>query len=151
MLDELQNLSNIRHLWIERLEKAMPSTTMMLRDMVRLKELGLCCTMDANPHNRTHYEIVERVHEKLVPWFHRGNWNTFSFMVSLASGFPNGYRSEPQDKLPHLGHMHFNECIAFSELPPAGQLPEPRTVGPSLEPALSSRLGTGTYIFLNLF
>ena len=37
---------------------------------------------------------------------------------------PGGLCSKPQDKLPNLGQMHFNECIAFLELPLAGQLPE---------------------------
>ncbi|RLN23046.1 putative NBS-LRR disease resistance protein [Panicum miliaceum] len=125
-LDELQNLSKIRHLWIEKLEKAMPRSTMVLSSMVHLKELGLSCTMDADPNNRTHYqteqiERIQRVHEKLVP---SRKLECIFFYGFPGVRLPGWLCSEPQDKLPHLGHMHFNECIAFSELPPAGQLPE---------------------------
>ncbi|CAL4958163.1 unnamed protein product [Urochloa decumbens] len=125
-LDELQNLSKIRHLWIERLEKAMHRSTMILSSMVHLKELGLCCTMDADPHNRTHYqkeqvERIQQVHDNLVP---SRKLEYIFFYGFPGVSLPGWLCSEPQDKLPHLGHMHFNECTAFSELPPAGQLPE---------------------------
>jgi Leucine-rich repeat (LRR) protein len=125
-LDELKNLSKVRHLWIERLEKATPRSAMVLSSMVHLKELGLCCTMDEDPHNRIHYqteqvERIQQVYEKLVP---SRKLEYIFFYGFPGSSLPRWLCAEPQDQLQHLGHMHFNECIAMTELPPAGQLPE---------------------------
>uniref|UniRef100_A0A0D9UWR4 AAA+ ATPase domain-containing protein n=1 Tax=Leersia perrieri TaxID=77586 RepID=A0A0D9UWR4_9ORYZ len=123
-LDELQCLSNIQRLRIEKLEKAAPGGTFVLKNSLHLRELSLCWTMGA--HDETYQranenERIRQVYELLIP--------SPSLLYIFLYGFP-GVRfpdwlcSEPELKMPNLGHMHLNECISCSELPPAGQMPE---------------------------
>ncbi|CAO2193657.1 unnamed protein product [Urochloa humidicola] len=125
-LDELKFLSNIRHLWIEKLEKAKPGGALVLRESSKLKELGLCCTMSMDTYNRTHYHAneidkVEKVYEMLMP----SPSLVYIFLIGFPGArFPEWLCSEPEHKLPNLAHMLLDECISCSQLPPAGQMPE---------------------------
>uniref|UniRef100_I1NK84 Rx N-terminal domain-containing protein n=1 Tax=Oryza glaberrima TaxID=4538 RepID=I1NK84_ORYGL len=125
-LDELQCLPNIQRLRIVKLEKATPGGAFVLRNSLRLRELWFRCTMGANTHDITHYQMneierIQQVYEMLSP--------SSSLIYLFFEGFP-GVRfpdwlcSEPEYKMPNLGHMYLNECISCSELPPAGQMPE---------------------------
>ena len=98
----------------------------MLKKSHNLKELTLYCTMGSGTHDRTHYqayeiERIQQVCEMLIP--------SESLLYIYLNGFP-GVRFpewlclEPEQKLPNLAHMHLNECISCSQLPPAGQMPE---------------------------
>ncbi|CAL4965236.1 unnamed protein product [Urochloa decumbens] len=125
-LDELKCLPNIRHLWIEKLEKAKPRGALVLRESSKLKELGLCCTRGMDTYNRTYYHAneidkVEKVYEMLMP----SPSLVYIFLVGFPGArFPEWLCSEPERKLPNLAHMLLNECISCSHLPPAGQMPE---------------------------
>ncbi|CAL4977831.1 unnamed protein product [Urochloa decumbens] len=107
-LDELKCLPNIRHLWIEKLEKAKPRDALVLRESSKLKELGLCCTMGMDTYNRTYYHAneidkVEKVYEMLMP----SPSLVYIFLVGFPGArFPEWLCSEPE------------------RLPPAGQMPE---------------------------
>ncbi|XP_062193040.1 putative disease resistance protein RGA4 [Phragmites australis] len=125
-LDELQCLPNIQRLSVEKLEKATPGGALVLKKSRNLRELWLHCTMGMSTHDRTHYqanevERIQQVCEMLIP--------SPSLLYIFLVGFP-GVRlpewlcSEPEHKLPNLAHMHLNECISCSQLPPAGQMPE---------------------------
>ena len=124
-LDELRALSMIRRLWVIRLETAIPPTEPILCDKGYLKELGLRCTMGKEANCRTHYpdskvKRIEEIYESFCP--------PPSLSYVFIDGFPGcmfptWLSSEPQNKLPNLAHMHFNDCISCPKLPPAGQLP----------------------------
>uniref|UniRef100_A0A453DZ73 Uncharacterized protein n=1 Tax=Aegilops tauschii subsp. strangulata TaxID=200361 RepID=A0A453DZ73_AEGTS len=124
-LDELRCLPNIQRLWVEKLEKAAPVGELVLKNSHNLRELRLRCTM-ASTKERTRYQtgVVERiqqVYDMLIP--------SPSLVYIYLDGFP-GVRfpewlcSEPELNMPSLCHMHLNDCISCSELPPAGQMPE---------------------------
>ncbi|CAL4958164.1 unnamed protein product [Urochloa decumbens] len=125
-LDELQFLPNIQRLLVLKLEKATPRGVLALKKSHNLRDLALCCTMGTGTHDRTHYqayeiERIQQVYEMLIP------------SPSLLYIYLNGFRGvrfpewlclKPEHKLPNLAHMHLNECISCSQLPPAGQMPE---------------------------
>ncbi|KAI5004730.1 hypothetical protein ZWY2020_031973 [Hordeum vulgare] len=124
-LDELRRLPNIQRLWVQKLEKAAPVGEVVLKNSHNLRELGLGCTV-ARTKERTRYQtsVVERiqqVYDMLIP--------SPSLVYIYLDGFP-GVRfpewlcSEPELNMPSLCHMHLNDCISCSELPPAGQMPE---------------------------
>ncbi|VAH72474.1 unnamed protein product [Triticum turgidum subsp. durum] len=124
-LDELRCLPNIHRLWVQKLEKAAPVGELVLKNSHNLRELRLGCTM-ASTKERTRYQtgVVERiqqVYDMLIP--------SPSLVYIYLDGFP-GVRlpewlcSEPELNMPSLCHMHLNDCISCSELPPAGQMPE---------------------------
>jgi hypothetical protein len=122
-LEELQCLPNIQRLSIEKLEKATAGGGLLLRNCRNLKELGLRCTVSMT---RTHCdaneaERIQQVYEMLAP----SSSLRYIFLDGfLGVRFPEWLCSEPEHKLPHLAHMHLNECISCSQLPPAGQMPE---------------------------
>ncbi|CAO2202727.1 unnamed protein product [Urochloa humidicola] len=122
-LEELQCLSNIQRLWVEKLEKATSGGRLPLRNCRNLKELGLRCTMSMT---RTHYEAneverIQQVYEMLTP----SSSLRYIFLEGFFGvRFPEWLCSEPEHKLPNLAHMHLIECISCSQLPPAGQMPE---------------------------
>ncbi|KAF7020913.1 LOW QUALITY PROTEIN: hypothetical protein CFC21_033956 [Triticum aestivum] len=124
-LDELQRLPNIQRLWVQKLEKAAPVGELVLKNSHNLRELRLGCTMGSTGE-RTRYQtgVVERIQQvfdMLIP--------SPSLVYIYIDGFP-GIRfpewlcSEPELNMPSLCHMHLNECISCSVLPPAGQMPE---------------------------
>jgi hypothetical protein len=125
-LDELKCLPDIRHLWIEKLEKAKPGGALVLRESRKLRELGLCCTIGMDTYDRTHYHAneidkIEKVYEMLMP----SPTLVYIFFVGFPGArFPEWLCSEPEHKLPNLAHMLLDECISCSQLPPAGQMPE---------------------------
>ncbi|VAH56832.1 unnamed protein product [Triticum turgidum subsp. durum] len=124
-LDELRRLPNIQRLWVQQLEKAAPVGELVLKNSHNLRELRLGCTMGSTGE-RTRYQtgVVERIQQvfdMLIP--------SPSLVYIYIDGFP-GIRfpewlcSEPELNMPSLCHMHLNECISCSVLPPAGQMPE---------------------------
>ncbi|CAL4965235.1 unnamed protein product [Urochloa decumbens] len=125
-LDELQFLPNIQRLLVLKLEKATPRGVLALKKSHNLRDLALCCTMGTGTHDRTHYqayeiERIQQVYEMLIP--------SPSLLYIYLNGFPGVRFPEwlclkPEHKLPNLTHMHLNECISCSQLPPAGQMPE---------------------------
>jgi hypothetical protein len=125
-LDELQCLPDIQRLWVEKLEKATQRRALVLRKSRYLRELGLCCTVGMSTHDRTQYKTddiqrIQGVYEMLIP----SPSLVYIFFVGFPGlNFPEWLCIEPELKLPNLAHVHLNECISCSELPPAGQMPE---------------------------
>ncbi|KAM3346748.1 hypothetical protein ACQJBY_020995 [Aegilops geniculata] len=124
-LDELRHLPNIQRLLVQKLEKAAPVGELVLKNSHNLRDLGLGCTMGSTKE-RTRYQIgaverIQQVYDMLIP--------SPSLVYIYLDGFP-GVRfpewlcSEPELNMPSLCHMHLNDCISCSELPPAGQMPE---------------------------
>ncbi|XP_006643756.1 putative disease resistance RPP13-like protein 1 [Oryza brachyantha] len=125
-LDELQRLSNIQHLRVEKLEKAASTGAFVLKNNLHLRKLSLCCTVGVNTHDKTHYQIneierIQQVYEILSP---SPSLLYIFFLGFPGLRFPDWLCSEPEHNMPNLGHMHLNECVSCSELPPAGQMPE---------------------------
>uniref|UniRef100_A0ACD5TRX7 Uncharacterized protein n=2 Tax=Avena sativa TaxID=4498 RepID=A0ACD5TRX7_AVESA len=125
-LDELQCLPNIHRLWVTKLEQAIPGGHKVLENSNHLIELGLRCTMGVSTNDRTLYaddkvQIIQEVYDKLKP----SRSLEYIFIVGFpGTAFPEWLCLEPELTMPHLGHMHLNECISCSKLPPAGQMPE---------------------------
>lgn len=123
-LDELQCLSNIQRLRIVKLEKAAPGGSFVLKNCLHLRELWLGCTIGG--HDKTYYqaneiERIQQVYELLIP----SPSLLYIFLVGFPGvRFPDWLCSEPERKMPNLGHMHLNDCTSCSVLPPAGQMPE---------------------------
>jgi hypothetical protein len=124
-LDELRCLSNIQRLRIEKIEKAVPGGNLVLKNSHNLRELALCCTV-ASTQERIHYrtnqvERIQQVYDMLIP--------PPSLVYIYLDGFP-GIKfpewlcSELELNMPDLCHMHLNECISCTQLPPAGQVPQ---------------------------
>nr|UBY06917.1 NBS-LRR disease resistance protein [Dasypyrum villosum] len=108
-LDELRCLPNIERLWVSKLEEAIPGGELVLKNSRNLKELGLRCTMNSDPHDRTCYahdkvHKIQQVYDMLIP------------SPSLECIFLLN--------MPSLRQMHLDECVSCSELPPAGQMPQ---------------------------
>uniref|UniRef100_A0ACD5TS49 Uncharacterized protein n=1 Tax=Avena sativa TaxID=4498 RepID=A0ACD5TS49_AVESA len=124
-LDELQSLPNIQRLWVEKLEKAAPGGELVLKNSHNLRELGLRCTV-ASTQERTHYhtdqvERIQQVYDMLIP----SSSLVYIFLDGfLGIRFPEWLCSELELNMPNLCHMHLNECISCTKLPPAGQLPQ---------------------------
>uniref|UniRef100_A0ACD5VEI1 Uncharacterized protein n=1 Tax=Avena sativa TaxID=4498 RepID=A0ACD5VEI1_AVESA len=114
-LDELQCLPNIHRLWVAKLEKAMPGGQKVLENSNHLIELGLGCTMGMHTNDR-----IQEVYDKLKP--SRSLENIF-FVGYPGTAFPEWLCLDPEVIMPRLRHMHLNECISCSKLPPAGQMP----------------------------
>ncbi|RCV24652.1 hypothetical protein SETIT_5G103000v2 [Setaria italica] len=93
---------------------------------IATRELGLCCTVGMNIHDKTHYqaseiEKIQQVYEMLIP----SPSLLYIFFVGFPGvRFPEWLCSEPEYKLPNLSHMQLNECISCLQLPPVGQMPE---------------------------
>jgi hypothetical protein len=125
-LDELQCLPNIHRLWVTKLEQATPWGQKVLENSHHLIELGLRCTMGVSTNDRTLYtddkiQIIQKVYEKLKP----SRSLEYIFIVGFPGiKFPEWLCSEPEHNMPNLRHMHLNDCISCSELPPAGQMPQ---------------------------
>uniref|UniRef100_A0ACD5VC03 Uncharacterized protein n=1 Tax=Avena sativa TaxID=4498 RepID=A0ACD5VC03_AVESA len=124
-LDELRCLPNIQRLWIEKLEKAAAGGDLVLKDSHKLRELGLCCTV-ASTQERIRYqpdevERIQQVFDMLIP----SPSLEYIFVVGFPGTiFPGWLGLKPELTMPNLRHMHLNECISCSELPPVGQMPQ---------------------------
>ncbi|TVU21876.1 hypothetical protein EJB05_31547, partial [Eragrostis curvula] len=88
-----------------------------------LQELGLRCTIGMSRTRCQTNDVgrIQQVYEMLVP----SPSLVYIFLIGFPGVmFPEWLRSEPEQKLPNLAHMHLDECISCSQLPPAGQMPE---------------------------
>ncbi|KAG2561364.1 hypothetical protein PVAP13_8KG294301 [Panicum virgatum] len=76
--------------------------------------------------NRTRCQVseverIQQVFEMLTP----SSSLRYIFLEGfLGVRFPEWLCLEPEHKLPNLAHVHLNECMSCSQLPPAGQMPE---------------------------
>ncbi|KAK1661448.1 hypothetical protein QYE76_049607 [Lolium multiflorum] len=148
ILDELRCLPNIQRLWIEKLEKAAPGGDLVLKNSHNLRELGLCCTV-ASTEERAQYqtdevERIQQVYDMLIP----SPSLVYIFLDGfLGIRFPEWLCSELDLNMPNLCHMHLNECISCTKLPPAGQIPQLQVLqikgADALESIGSELLGKG--------
>ncbi|TVU21905.1 hypothetical protein EJB05_31576, partial [Eragrostis curvula] len=116
-------LPNIQRLWVEKLEQATLDGELVLMKCRNLRELGLRCTIGMSRTRCQTNDVgrIQQVYEMLVP----SPSLVYIFLIGFPGVmFPEWLRSEPEQKLPNLAHMHLDECISCSQLPPAGQMPE---------------------------
>jgi len=125
-LDELRWLPNIQRLWIDKLEKATPGDELVLKNSHNLRELGLQCTMGVTTHDRTRYEAnelerIQQVYDMLIP----APSLVYIFLLGFpGTMFPEWLRLKPELNIPSLCHIELDDCISYSEVPPAGQMPQ---------------------------
>jgi hypothetical protein len=124
-LDELRCLPNIQRLWVEKLEKAAPGGELVLKNSRNLRELGLRCTVattqERNRYQTDQVERIQQVYDMLIP---SPSLVYIFFDGFLGIRFPEWLCSELELNMPNLCHMHLNECICCTKLPPAGQIPQ---------------------------
>ncbi|KAI4986725.1 hypothetical protein ZWY2020_019355 [Hordeum vulgare] len=119
-LDELRRLPNIQRLWVDKLEKARPGGELVLKNSHNLRELGLQCTHDSTRYETNEVERIQQVYAMLIP----SPSLEYIFLIGFPGTIFPQWLLEPELNIPSLRHMHLNECISCSELPPAGQMPQ---------------------------
>jgi hypothetical protein len=125
-LDELQNLSQLRRLRIDKLER-VEVASVVLNDKTRLKELSLGCTIDRSISEEAFHGTndgqrnMTTVYENLLP---PPNLTHLFIHGFLGTKFPSWLVSPSSAIFRNLEHLHLNDCISCPQIPPVGQLPD---------------------------
>lgn len=123
-LKELSSLSNLRILYIYKLERARPGS-LMLGELSKLKELQLACTplsyREEEENNEKEISLIQNLFEELIPpQFLEQLFITCYF----GKNYPKWMMSPSLGSyLPYLSIMDLVDNVSCPQLPPLGQLP----------------------------
>ena len=117
-LDELQSMSELRRLRIDRLQRVVTGGIQPLKEKQYLKELILMCTKDVD--QSLILERTEQIYEDLSPPL---CLETLQFRYFYNLKFP-GWIS----MLPNLAYLTLYHCLMCRQLPSLGQLPQLRVL-----------------------
>ncbi|KAK1647771.1 hypothetical protein QYE76_065576 [Lolium multiflorum] len=117
-LEELAHLSQLRKLYMIKLERATPySTDSLLTEKKHLKDLSLVCTKGTEePYSEEDVSNIEKIFEQLIP-----PQNLEDLLIARFFGrrYPTWLGTTHVSSVIHLNLMDCNSCV---HLPPIGQL-----------------------------
>ncbi|KAH7660038.1 P-loop containing nucleoside triphosphate hydrolase protein [Dioscorea alata] len=121
-MEDLQMLKNLRHLEIDKLEKASKSITAVLLNKPRLKTLMLRCTLDGRGCNQQEMDGIIQVFDDLCPPPCLDRLRIFNF---FGEKYPQWLSSNSiSTALRDLTSLHLRHCSNCPQLPQLGQLPQ---------------------------
>ncbi|KAK1647765.1 hypothetical protein QYE76_065570 [Lolium multiflorum] len=121
-LEELEHLSQLRQLYMNKLERATPySTDSLLVEKKHLKALYLCCTKRTDePYSEEDVSNIEKIFEQLIP---PQNLKDLGFNGFFGQRYPTWLGTTDLSSVISLILVDCNSCV---HLPPLGQLPNLR-------------------------
>ncbi|KAH7660046.1 P-loop containing nucleoside triphosphate hydrolase protein [Dioscorea alata] len=121
-MEDLQMLKNLRHLQIDKLEKASKSIAAVLLNKSRLKTLMLRCTLDGCGCNQQEMDGIVQVFDELCP---PPCLDRLQFRNFFGEKYPQWMSSNSiSTALPELTSLHLLHCYNCPQLPQLGQLPQ---------------------------
>ncbi|KAG1361134.1 putative disease resistance RPP13-like protein 1 [Cocos nucifera] len=122
-LKELQSLSQLRFLEINRLERTQPAGAPVLANRSFLRTLILNCEQPEGEVEAIAIQRIDKIYDELSPQsthLHRVEINNF-----FGSGFPSWMMSPSLDvSFPNLTNIRLFYCKSCPQLPPLGLLPQ---------------------------
>ncbi|XP_039141620.1 putative disease resistance protein RGA3 [Dioscorea cayenensis subsp. rotundata] len=120
-MEDLQMLKNLRHLQIDKLEKASKSTAVLLNKS-HLKTVVLCCTPNVGGCNQQKMDRIVQVFDELCP---PKCLDRLQILNYFGEKYPQWMSSNSiSTALLELTSLQLINCYNFPQLPQLGQLPQ---------------------------